>query len=108
MLVIFLALAGVGVTTASPLEKTCENDKMYISNQVTVNLWYKRDGGQCSLLNKHNIFMVFPGESLQIYSNSDCTTKYCSDSLTQKDVKSADLDGDCRVRILNDCAISDM
>jgi len=93
---------------ASAEGDNCENKKMYISNQVTVNLWYKRDGGNCSLLNKHNIVMVFPGEDFQIYSDSDCKTKYCSDSLKQKDLKSTDRDGDCRVRILNGCILSDM
>jgi hypothetical protein len=102
-----LVMVSTQVAPASAEEGNCKENKMYVSNQVTVNLWYKRDGDDCSLLNKHNIFMISPGEVIQIYSDSTCKTEYCS-SLKHDDFRSFDRDGDCRVRILTGCLLSDM
>lgn len=107
--VLSLTIAIVFTTTVPAFAEgnNCTNKEISVSNQVAVNLWYKRDGGNCSLLNKHNIFLVFPGEGFQIYSDSTCKTKYCS-GLIHEDFKSFDRDGDCRVRILTGCILSDM
>ena len=107
--VFFLLLVIVSSKAALSTEEedNCRNKAMYVSNQVAVNLWFKRDGGACSLLKKHKIFKVFPGEDFHIYSDSNCKTEYCT-SLRHEDFKSFDRDGDCRVRILIGCVVSDM
>ncbi len=109
-MVFFLLIASVFTTTAPAFaeENNCKNKEMYISNQVAVNLWYKRDGSNCSLLKKHKIFTVEPGDRIEIFSDMTCETNYCDDTMTYESLRSYDSDGDCRVRILTGCLLSDM
>ena len=92
ILFFFLAFVGIRVTTASAEGNNCFDKEIYVSNQVAVSLWYKRDGGQCSLLNKHNVLIVHPGEVFQIYSDSNCKSDYCS-SFIHEGLISSDQDG---------------
>jgi hypothetical protein len=101
-----LVMVSAKAASAAAEEDNCRNKVMYVSNQVAVNLWVKRDRGDCFLLKKHKIFKVFPRKTLHIYSDSTCRTEYCT-SLRHEDFKSFDQNGDCRVRILTGCTLSD-
>ena len=108
---VFSLLIAVVSTKASPAaaeENTYKNQGMSVSNQVAVNLWYKRDGSNCSLLKKHKIFTVEPGDRIEIFSDMTCETNYCNDTMTYENIRSYDSDRDCRVRILTGCLLSDM
>jgi len=105
---LFIAMVSAPTAPASAEKNNCENKEISVSNQVAANLWYKQDGSTCSPLKKYRIVAVEPGEYFQVFSDMTCETNYCKDAISYKDIRTYDSNGDCRVRILSGCIISDM
>jgi hypothetical protein len=86
---------------ASADEDSCRETGIYIGNQTTLDLWYTRNGGPCTIWRHGHLLTMKPEDTLIIYSDIACKKEY--------DVyKSFDTNQNCRVRILPDCALSDM
>ncbi len=94
-----LALAG---------EDPCREMGIYIGNQTTLDVWYTRNSGPCTIWSHGHILIMKPEDALIIYSDMTCKTKYCSKNPTYDVYESYDANQNCRVRILPDCTLSDM
>ena len=88
-------------------EDTCRETGIYIANQ-TMDLWYTRNGGACTILATSHLLIMKPEDTLIIYRDLICKTEYCSKNPTYDVYKSFDVNQNCRVRILPDCTLSDM
>jgi hypothetical protein len=89
-------------------EDTCRETGIYIGNQDTINLWYTRNGGACTLFANGHLIIIKPEDTLIIYRDLICKTEYCSNNTTYSDYKLVDANQNCRVRILPKCNVSDM
>lgn len=99
--------------TLSPLlaladEDPCQETGIFIGNQTGLELWYTRNGGDCTIWAHHHILIIKPEDKLIIFRDNICKTKYCPNNPTYKIYKLLDDNQNCRVRILPKCALSDM
>jgi hypothetical protein len=86
----------------------CGEEGLIVKNLTLVNLWYKKNSSDCIMWRRDHIIAIKPEDTIEIFSDLVCKTPYCAGPPTYADYKSLDTDGDCRVRILPDCNISDM
>jgi hypothetical protein len=98
-----------------PLQSACAAQKdgcrekgVLIRNLSTRDLWYAQNNGPCTILVKDHSFLIKPGDKVGIFSDMICKTQYCRNKTVYKDFKAFDVNGDCRVKILPDCTLSDM
>jgi hypothetical protein len=105
LMVIALTLFPVWVSAD---EDPCREMGIYIGNQTVLELWYTRNGGDCTIWTHHHILIMKPEDTLIIYRDMTCKTEYCSKNPTYDVYKSLDANQNCRVRILPDCTLSDM
>ncbi|MBE0426803.1 MAG: hypothetical protein IBX72_09170 [Nitrospirae bacterium] len=105
ILIVLSLFAGSSLAVAE--EDPCREEGIVVKNLTLTSLWFKRDGGDCYIWQRNKIFVIRPQDNIEIFSDLTCETKYCND-LTYKDYKSFDEDGNCRVRILTGCTLSDM
>jgi len=87
---------------------TCSEGGIMVRNMTMVDRWYKINNGACTIWTHNHMFTIKPEDKIEIFSDLACKTSYCAENPVYKDYKSADADGDCRVRILPNCNISDM
>ena len=88
-------------------EDPCREMGIYIGNQ-TMDLWYTRNGGACTIFATGHLIIIKPEDTLIIYRDMICKTGYCSNNPTYNDYKFLDANQNCRVRILPECNFSDM
>ena len=105
LMVIVLTLFPV---LASADEDLCHEKGIYIRNPTMRDLWYKRNGGPCTIWVHGHILIIKPEDALIIYRDMICKTEYCSENPTYDVYKSLDANQNCRVRMLPDCTLSDM
>jgi hypothetical protein len=107
-----LALMVIGLTLFPVLvsadEDPCREMGIYIGNQTMLDLWYKRDGGPCTIWVHGHILIMKPEDTFILYRDMTCETEYCSKNPTYDVYKSLDANQNCRVRILRECTLSDM
>ncbi len=108
MLFILIVSAMIIIPMASAAEDSCREAGIYIGNQTGIDLWYKLDGGPCTIWNHGHILIIKPENTFIIYINMDCGTEYCPNPTGYNIYKSLDANQNCRVRILPDCNLSDM
>jgi hypothetical protein len=89
-------------------EDPCREMGIYIGNQTVLELWYTRNGGDCTIWTHHHILIMKPEDTLIIYRDMICKTEYCSNNPTYNNYKSLDANQNCRVKILPECNVSDM
>jgi hypothetical protein len=89
-------------------EDPCRENGLVVKNMTMIDLWYKKEGGNCFIWKRDKLFMIKPEDTIYIFSDSICKTQYCKDNPTYDDYKSFDTDGNCRVKILSNCTLSDM
>lgn len=89
-------------------EDPCQETGIYIGNQAGLDLWYTRNGGDCTLWSNHHILNIKPGDKLVIFKDFTCKTEYCRVNSTFQVYKLLDANQNCRVRILPQCTLSDM
>ena len=99
--------------TLSPLlalaeEDPCQGTGIFIGNQTGLELWYTRNGGDCTIWVHHHILIIKPEDKLIVFRDLICKTEYCPNNPTYQVYKSLDANQNCRVRILPQCALSDM
>ena len=92
---------------ASADEDPCREMGIYIGNQ-TMNLWYTRNGGACTIFASGHLIIIKPEDTLIIYGDIDCKAEYYSKNPTYDVFKSFDANQDCKVRILLDRSLSDL
>jgi hypothetical protein len=85
----------------------CAEEGIAVENLTMLDLWYKKNDGDCFIWVHGHVFFIMPGDNIKIFSDLTCKTPYCKKNPTYKVYKSVDTDGNCSVRILPDCDISD-
>ena len=86
----------------------CRNEGMLVKNLTTIDLWYRKNGGACTIWIHDHVFGIKPKDKVNIFSDMVCKKPYCNHSPTYRIYKDLDMNGDCRVRILPQCTLSDM
>lgn len=78
----------------------CSRWGMQLYN-TSVNLWYKRLGGTCTPLPDNAAMYVYPGDTITLFNNSNCTTGRCASSTMTYDsfFKVLDSNNDCYVGV---------
>jgi len=89
-------------------EDPCGEEGLIVKNLTLVNLWYKKNSGNCTIWQRDHIFVIKAEDTIEIFSDLICETPYCGDSLSYIDYKSFDTNGNCRVKIFSGCNLSDM
>ena len=93
---------------AAQEEDTCKREGIVVRNATMLDLWFTRNDGECLIWIHEHLFTIKSKDSIDIYSDMNCKTLYCVDTPTYKDYKSVDINGNCRIKILPDCTLSDM
>ena len=105
----FLTIALLAAPSFAATKKDiCAAEGMIVKNMTMLDLWYERNSGECTIWVHDHILMIKPEDAIDIFSDLTCETFYCEDNPAYKDYKSVDQNGDCRVKILPDCTLSDM
>jgi hypothetical protein len=86
----------------------CSEEGIVVKNLTMLNLWYKKNSGNCTIWRNNHILRIRPKDSVDIFSDLACSKLYCEDNPTYKYYKSLDMNGNCGVRILPICNLSDM
>jgi hypothetical protein len=89
-------------------EESCAEMGMYIRNATTIDVWYTRNGGPCTIWVHEHILILKPEETLIIYRDMTCKTAYCPKNPTYDIYHTLDSNQNCRVRILPNCVLADM
>jgi hypothetical protein len=107
--VLFLiAIASVAPLFAAGKGDPCREKGIVVRNATMLNLWYKKNDGQCTIWIHEHLVTIKPEDGMKIFSGMDCTVLYCKNNPAYKEYRSVDTNGNCRVRILPDCRLSDM
>jgi len=85
----------------------CEEQGIIVANQSMLDLWYKKNGSECTIWIHEHVLIIKPKETVGIFSDMTCETRYCGDA-SYGLFKALDRDRDCGVRILPECSLSDM
>jgi hypothetical protein len=88
-------------------EDPCKDQGITVKNLSFTDIWYKRQGGSCTMLKRNYFFIIKPEEEIGLFSDMVCEKSYGPARIYQ-DYKSHDADGDCRVKILPGSTLSDM
>jgi hypothetical protein len=107
LLLIILAFFLVPLSAAT-VKDQCREEGIIIKNLTMIDLWYKKNSGECSIWIHNHILRIKPEDRIDVFSDMACTTLYCKKNPAYKDYKSLDANGDCRVRILPRCTLADM
>lgn len=89
-------------------EDPCSKEGIIVKNMTMLDLWYKKNGGECKIWIHNHIFNIKPEDTVEIFSDLACEKRYCKDNPTYRIYKSLDMNDDCAVRILPHCTLSDM
>jgi hypothetical protein len=85
----------------------CAKEGIAVENLTMLDLWYKKDGGDCFIWVHGHVLFIKPDEVINIFSDLSCKTQYCKKHPSYKEYKAVDANGNCEVRILPDCSVSD-
>lgn len=106
---IFVISMTGSVSGAQETADPCTQGGVYIVNLTGLDLWYKRDGGSCTLweFSKFNI-PVRPGERIEVFTDLTCQTAMCPEPLTYEKCKSVDQNGNCLMKVDYGCKLLDV
>lgn len=104
----FLILVLLVASSFAATKDPCAEEGIIVKNLTMLDLWYKKNGGECTIWIHNHIFVIKPDDTIDIFSDLICKTTYCKDNPTYEIYKSFDKNRDCGVRILPDCSLSDM
>jgi hypothetical protein len=96
------------VSLFAETKDTCSEGGIIVRNMTMLDRWYKKNDGACTIWRHNHMFTSKPEDKFEIFSDLACKTSYCAGNPAYTDYKSVDANGDCRVRILPDCNLSDM
>ena len=109
VLTISLIIISIAVPLLAATEKDqCREEGIMVRNATTLDLWYKKNGGECFIWTHEHLFTIKPEDRMDIFSDLNCQTFYCANNPNYKDYKSVNATGKCRVKILPNCTLSDM
>ena len=109
VLTISLIIIFISIPLSAATEKDqCEEEGIMVRNATMLDLWYKKNGEECFIWIHEHLFAIKTEDSINIFSDLNCQTLYCADNPNYKDYKSVDANGNCRIKILPDCILSDM
>jgi hypothetical protein len=97
-----------GAPLRAVTEDRCGEEGIVVKNMTMLDLWYKKNSGSCMIWRKNHIFRIMAEDTVEIFSDLTCSRLYCQDNPTYEKFKSLDLNGNCAVRILPICNLSDM
>ena len=108
-----LTLSLLLVLSAAPCSAGGEKDPcaaggITVRNATMLNLWYKKNNGPCQIWVHEHLIKITPEDRLEIFSDLTCETLYCAGNPKYEDYRDVDSEGDCRVKILPYCNVSDM
>jgi hypothetical protein len=86
----------------------CSGEGIVVKNLTMLNLWYKKNSGNCTMWRNNHILRIGPEDTVEIFSDLACSKLYCEDNPTYKKYESLDANSNCAVRILPLCNLSDM
>ena len=104
LIIIFIAVPLLAATE----KDQCREEGIMVRNAAMLDLWYKKNGGECFIWKHEHLFAIKPEDSIDIFSDMNCQTFYCANNPNYKNYKSVDATGNCRVKILPNCNLSDM
>jgi hypothetical protein len=104
LIIILIAVPLLAATEEDP----CREEDIMVRNATMIDLWYKKKSGECFIWTHEHLFTIKLGDSIDIFSDLNCRTFYCANNPNYKDYKSVDAIGNCRVKILPKCNLSDM
>jgi hypothetical protein len=104
----FIIILIVAPLSAATEEDPCREQGIWVRNATMADLWYKQNDGECFIWIHEHLFTILPGDRIKVFSDLNCQTLYCATNPTYIDYKSADTTGNCRVKILPNCTLSDM
>ncbi len=107
VLIVFICLF-FAVPLSAITKDRCGEEGIIVKNLTMLNLWYKKDGGNCTIWRNNHIFRIKPKDTVEIFSDLACRKFYCEDNPAYEKYKSLDMNSDCGVRILPLCNLSDM
>jgi len=93
---------------ASADEDPCRQTGIYILNQMMLDSWYKRNGGDCYLWRHGRKLIVKAEDTVIIYRDPDCKIEYFPKNPTYDVYKSFDANQNCEIRILLDRTLGDL
>jgi hypothetical protein len=94
---------------AAEEKNSCNKEGIVVKNlTLHDDLWYRKNDGACMIWRRDHLFVIKPKDTMGIFSDLTCETPYCMKMPVYTDYKQADTDGNCRVRMLPDCDLSDM
>jgi hypothetical protein len=85
----------------------CAGQGITVRNLSLDDLWYMREGSSCVMLKRNYSFDLQPETRPGVFSDMLCTAPFCP-PYRYEDYQSYDADGNCRVKILPGCVLSDM
>jgi len=103
-----IALIIVAPLLSEAAKDLCDEQGIIVGNQSMLDLWYKKNGGDCTIWNDGHVLMIKPEETLGIFSDMTCENGYCKGNTSYDGLKSFDTNRNCRVRILPGCSPADM
>jgi hypothetical protein len=86
---------------------SCIEQGITVKNLSLDDQWYRVKDGACTKWKRNYSFAIKPEDTIGVFSDMICQTPFCPD-FNYSDYKSSDADGNCRVRILPGCTLSDM
>lgn len=97
----------VALSSAANRPDSCAEEGIVVENLTMLDLWYKKNEGDCFILVHGHVFFIMPDDDIKLFSDLTCKTQYCKKNPTYEVYKSFDANGNCAVRILTDCDLSD-
>ncbi len=107
-IIIFIAAFATKPLLAAQKKDNCASEGIVVKNLTMLDLWYKKKGGNCSIWIHDHVIVVRPEDAIELFSDMTCRTLYCESNPTYKDYRTVDINGNCKVRILPDCTLSDI
>lgn len=85
----------------------CYSSGISLRNTSRAARYYRRNGGACTTWNKNTNITVAVTNSIAVYSNSTCTTTFCTAPITYCQQKLYDADNNCQTRMNAGCTFAD-
>lgn len=105
---IILIIALYAMPVSAETADFCGEQGIIVRNSTMLDLWYKRNGGACTIWIHEHIFVIQPTDKIEIFSDLTCEKLYCDENPSYSVYRSFDANGNCGVKILPNCNISDM
>jgi hypothetical protein len=103
-----LIVALYAVPVSAETADSCGEQGIIVRNSTMLDLWYKRNGGACTIWIHEHIFVIQPTDKIEIFSDLTCGKLYCDENPSYSVYRSFDANGNCGVKMLPNCNISDM